>query len=159
MRCKGLLPFLWFDDRAEEAVGFYSSIFEDSKVLTVTRYGEGGPGPAGSVMTMTFELQGREFVALNGGPHFQFNEAVSFFVNCENQEEIDYYWQRLGEGGQYLQCGWLKDKFGVTWQVVPTVLPQLIGDADAAKSRRTVAAMMGMIKLDFAELRRAHGGL
>ncbi|RCW45314.1 putative 3-demethylubiquinone-9 3-methyltransferase (glyoxalase superfamily) [Halopolyspora algeriensis] len=148
-------PCLWFDTQGEEAANFYTGVFPNSRILDVTRYGEAGPGPEGSVMTVTFELDGRRFVALNGGPHFTFTEAVSFQVDCETQEEVDYFWSKLSEGGEEIQCGWLKDRYGLSWQIVPTVLHELIGDPDPEKSRRVVTAMLGMIKLDIAELRRA----
>ena len=125
-----ITPFLWFDGRAEEAAQFYSSIFKNSKIGSVTRYGDAGPGPKGSVMTVSFQLDGQEFLALNGGPEFTFTEAISFVVNCETQEEIDTFWERLSAGGQRIQCGWLKDKFGVSWQVVPTVLGKMLQDKD-----------------------------
>lgn len=149
-------PFLWFNDQAEEAVHFYLSIFDDSRILTKTRYGEVGPGPEGSIMTIEFELQGRPFVALNGGPHFTFNEAVSFVVNCETAEEVDHYWDKLSEGGEKSQCGWLKDKFGVWWQVVPTLLLRLIGDANQDKAQMVMAAMLQMQKLDVVALQTAY---
>lgn len=149
-------PFLWFNDQAEEAVHFYLSIFDDSRILTKTRYGEVGPGPEGSIMTIEFELQGRPFVALNGGPHFTFNEAVSFVVNCETAEEVDHYWDKLSEGGEKSQCGWLKDKFGVSWQVVPTLLLRLIGDANQDKAQMVMAAMLQMQKLDVVALQTAY---
>jgi predicted 3-demethylubiquinone-9 3-methyltransferase (glyoxalase superfamily) len=149
-------PFLWFDNQAEEAMNFYVSIFKNSKVGNVTRYGEAGPGPKGSVMTASFELEGQHFTALNGGPHFKFTEAVSFVVSCETQEEVDELWERLGEGGQTQQCGWLKDKFGLSWQIVPTVLIELINDPDPAKSRRVTEAMLKMTKIDIAQLWQAY---
>jgi predicted 3-demethylubiquinone-9 3-methyltransferase (glyoxalase superfamily) len=159
-----ITPCLWFDDQAEEAVAFYTAIFNNSKTLTVARYGEAGQEthgkPAGSVMTVAFELAGQAFTALNGGPVFTFNEAISFQVNCETQEEVDYYWQKLSAGGdeKAQQCGWLKDKYGVSWQIVPTVLPKLINDADAEKSKRAMEAMLKMKKIDIDELKRAHAG-
>lgn len=151
-----ITPFLWFDDQAEEAVNFYLSIFEDAKVLTQARYGEVGPGPEGSIMTIEFELQGQKLVALNGGPHFTFNEAVSFVVNCETGEELDHYWEKLSEGGEQSHCGWLKDKFGVSWQVVPTLLHRLISDANQEKAQMVMAAMLQMRKLDMAGLQTAY---
>ncbi len=152
-------PFLWFDSQAEEAANFYVSLFKNSKITSVARYGEAGPGPAGSVMTIGFELDGQIFTALNGGPMFQFTEAVSFVINCEDQAEVDAMWDGLiADGGQPSQCGWLKDRFGVSWQVVPTVLHELIGGPDAAKAGRAVAAMMQMTKLDIAKLRAAREG-
>src|ERR1700704_3653391 len=129
-----ITPFLWFDNQAEEAMNFYTSVFKNSKMGSVTRYPEGTPGPVGSVMTATFQLEGQEFIALNGGPVFKFTEAISFSISCETQEEVDEYWAKLSEGGQEGQCGWLKDKFGLSWQVVPTALPKMLGDADPAKS-------------------------
>jgi len=151
-------PFLWFDTQAEEAVNFYISIFEDSRVKTVTRYGDAGPGPAGSVMTISFELAGQEFVALNGGPIYKFTEAVSFVVNCETQEEIDRMWAKLSEGGSDIQCGWLKDKFGLSWQVVPVALFEFLRDPDPVKTQRVMRAMFQMVKLDLATLERAYKG-
>src|ERR1043166_5339377 len=129
-----ITPFLWFDTQAEEAAAFYSSVFPNSKVLKVLRYGEGGPGPAGSAMTVAFQLDGQPFVALNGGPHFKFTEAISFVVNCDNQHEVDSYWRKLSAGGAEVECGWLKDKFGLSWQIVPTVLPELLSHPDPKKS-------------------------
>ena len=129
-----ITPFLWFNDQAEEAMNFYTAIFKNSKISSVSRYGEGGPGPQGSVMTATFELNGQEFMALNGGPLFTFTEAISFFVNCETQAEVDELWEKLTEGGEESQCGWLKDKYGLSWQIVPSVLGELLNDPDAEKS-------------------------
>jgi predicted 3-demethylubiquinone-9 3-methyltransferase (glyoxalase superfamily) len=151
-------PFLWFDDQAEEAMNFYVSVFKNSKVGRITRYGDAGPGPKGSVMTASFELEGQQFTALNGGPHFKFTEAVSFFVNCESQEEVDELWDKLSEGGQIQQCGWLKDKFGLSWQIIPSVLIELMNDPDPQKSRRVTEAMLQMIKIDIAKLRQAYEG-
>ena len=151
-----ITPFLWFDHQAEEAVGFYTSIFKDSKVGTVTRYGEAGPGPKGSVMTMAFELDGQGFVALNGGPQFQFTPAISFVINCDSQEEVDHYWETLSAGGQEIQCGWLRDKYGVSWQVVPTVLIDMLHDKDAARAQRVMKAMLQMKKIDIAPLEEAY---
>ena len=151
-----ITPFLWFDGKAEEAANFYTSIFKNSKMGGIMRYGEGSPGPKGSVMTVTFELDGEEFIALNGGPQFQFSSAISFFVKCESQEEVDHYWEKLSEGGEELQCGWLRDKFGVTWQIVPNALGEMLRDKDAAKSKRAMQAMLQMKKLDIAGLRRAY---
>jgi predicted 3-demethylubiquinone-9 3-methyltransferase (glyoxalase superfamily) len=151
-------PFLWFDNQAEEAVNFYTSVFENSKVGRVMRYGDAGPGPSGSVMTASFEIEGQAFVALNGGPMFRFTEAVSFVVNCETQAEVDHYWDKLVEGGTPQQCGWLKDRFGLSWQVVPAALVDMMGDKDAAKSKRVVEAMMKMVKIDIPTLRRAYDG-
>jgi len=150
-----ITPFLWFDNQAEEAANFYVSIFENSKVLSVTRYGEAGPGPKGTAMTVAFELDGQSLTALNGGPHFNFTEAISFVIHCEAQEEVDHYWDRLTEGGSESQCGWLKDKFGLSWQVVPNVLSELFQDKDPAKSQRVMQAMLQMKKMDIATLKRA----
>ena len=149
-------PFLWFDNQAEEAMNFYVSLFKNSKVLSVSRYGEGGPGPQGTVMTATFQLDGQEFMALNGGPYFKFTEAISLFVNCETQEEVDELWGKLSEGGEISQCGWLKDKYGLSWQIVPTALGQMLGDKDPQKSQNVMQAMLQMTKIDIAALRRAY---
>ncbi len=151
-----ITPFLWFDGETEEAMNFYTSIFKNSKVTDVMRYGESGPGPKGSVMSATFELEGQEFMALNGGPMFQFSPAISFFVKCETQEEIDRFWAKLSEGGEIQQCGWLKDKFGVSWQIIPNVLGKLLQDKDAAKANRVMQAMLKMKKLDIGLLKQAH---
>jgi len=151
-----ITPFLWFDSQAEEAAAFYTSIFPDSKVVKVVRYGEAGPGPAGSAMTVEFQLQGQSFVALNGGPHFKFTEAISFVVNCQTQEEVDAYWEKLSAGGGEVQCGWLKDKFGLCWQIVPTVLLEFLNDPDPEKSGRVMRAMMTMKKLDIRALKQAY---
>jgi predicted 3-demethylubiquinone-9 3-methyltransferase (glyoxalase superfamily) len=151
-----ITPFLWFDNQAEEAMNFYVSIFKNSKVLGVTRYGDAGPGPKGSVMTAAFELDGQKFTALNGGPHFKFTEAVSFVVNCTTQEEVDYFWKKLAQGGQESQCGWLKDKYGLSWQVVPTVLVELLQDKDPKKSQRVMQAMLQMKKIDISKLEQAY---
>jgi predicted 3-demethylubiquinone-9 3-methyltransferase (glyoxalase superfamily) len=151
-----ITPFLWFDNQAEEAMNFYTSIFKNSKIGNVTRYGEGGPGPAGTVMTATFQLDGQEFIALNGGPHFTFSPAISFFVNCETQEEVDELWEKLSEGGETEQCGWLKDKYGVSWQIAPTILGEMLQDKDPEKSKRVTEAMLKMDKLDIKILRQAH---
>lgn len=152
-----ITPFLWFDNNAEEAAHFYTSIFKNSKVGKVARYGDAGPGPKGSVMTITFELEGQDYVALNGGPHFKFTEAVSFVINCESQKEIDYYWEKLlAGGGKEQQCGWLKDKFGLSWQVVPTILEEMVQDKDPKKADRVMKAMLQMIKIDIAALKRAY---
>ena len=153
-----ITPFLWFDNNAEEAMNFYVSVFKNSKVGRVTRYGEAGPGPAGSVMTVEFELDGQEFVGLNGGPHFKFTEAVSFTVRCETQEEIDYYWDKLSAGGQTSRCGWLKDKFGLSWQVEPRILGDLMADKDPEKAKRVMEAMLKMDKIDIEPIRRAYEG-
>ena len=151
-------PFLWFDTQAEEAVKFYTSIFKDSSMGTVTYYSEPGPGPKGSVMTIGFQLEGQQFVALNGGPHFKFTEAISFVVNCETQGEVDHFWEKLSEGGQEVQCGWVKDKFGLSWQIVPTVLPKLFQDKDPERTKRVMQAMLQMKKLDIAALEVAYRG-
>src|SRR5438270_11520576 len=153
-----ITPFLWFDHEAEEAVNFYTSIFEDSRVKILTRYSEAGPGPKGTVMTIAFELVGQDFVALNGGPHFKFTEAISFVVNCDTQEELDKFWQKLSEGGTEIQCGWLKDKYGLSWQIVPTRLPELLQGNDPERSERVMKALFQMKKLDIAALERASRG-
>jgi len=149
---------LWFDGQAEEAVNFYVSIFKNSKVMAVSRYGEVGPGPKGSVMVVGFELDGQAFTALNGGPMFKFTEAISIIVHCETQAEVDDYWEKLSAGGQEGRCAWLKDKFGVSWQIVPTALIELLQDKDATKSARVMRAMIQMTKIDIAGLRRAYEG-
>jgi predicted 3-demethylubiquinone-9 3-methyltransferase (glyoxalase superfamily) len=151
-----ITPFLWFDHQAEEAAGFYASIFPNSKIVKVARYGEGAPRPAGSAMTVEFQLDAQTFVALNGGPHFKFSEAISFVVNCQTQEEVDHYWEKLSAGGAEVQCGWLKDKFGLSWQIVPTALSQLLSGPDSEKSRRVMKALMTMKKLDIAALKQAY---
>lgn len=151
-----ITPFLWFDGNAEEAMKFYTSIFKNSKIRQVHRWGEGGPGPKGTVMSGTFELDGQEFMALNGGPDFTFSEAISFFVKCETQEEVDELWERLSEGGQAQMCGWLKDKFGVTWQIIPTVLEELLHDKDPEKAKRVMEAMLKMKKIDIKLLKEAY---
>jgi predicted 3-demethylubiquinone-9 3-methyltransferase (glyoxalase superfamily) len=153
-----IVPFLWFDDQAEEAVNFYTSIFKNSKIGSMARYGEAGPGVPGSVMTATFELNGQEFMALNGGPEFRFTPAISFFVNCESQEEVDYLWEKLTEGGQPVQCGWVTDRYGISWQIVPTILGKLMSDPDPDRARRVTEAMLKMVKLDIRELQRAYDG-
>jgi len=153
-----ITPFLWFDDRAEEAMNFYTSIFKNSKVGRVTRYGDAGPAPKGSVMSATFQLEGQEFMVLNGGPMFSFTPAVSFFVNCETQEEVDELWEKLSEGGKKERCGWLKDKFGLSWQIIPSILGQLLGDKDPAKSARVMQAMLQMTKIEIEGLKRAARG-
>lgn len=150
-----LTPCLWFDTEGEDAAKFYSSIFPNSRIVETSYYGSAGPRPEGTVMTVEFELAGQRFVALNGGPQFTFNEAVSFQVECENQEEVDEYWSKLSEGGEEGPCGWLKDRFGLSWQIVPTVLPQLLGDPDREKAQRVMAAMMKMGKIEIPELERA----
>jgi len=153
-----ITPFLWFDNNAEDAVKFYVSIFKNSKIGKVARYGKAGPGPEGKVMTVSFELAGQEFIALNGGPRFKFTEAISLVVNCENQKEVDEYWEKLSAGGEKIQCGWLKDKFGLSWQVVPTAMEKMMSDPDPAKSQRVMKAMLQMKKLDIAGLKRAYEG-
>lgn len=150
-----IIPFLWFDGQAEEAMNFYVSIFRNSKITNVNRYPKGAPAPEGSVMTASFELNGLKFVALNGGPMYQFSPAISFVIDCEDQAEVDYYWEKLGAGGKYNQCAWLDDKFGVTWQIVPKQLGQLLSDPDPVKAGRVMQAMMKMQKIDIAELQRA----
>ena len=151
-----ITPFLWFNDNAEEAMNFYTSIFKNSKIGEVTRYGEAGPGPKGTVMTATFQLEGQEFMALNGGPHFSFTPAISLFVDCKTQEEVDELWARLSEGGSTEQCGWLRDKFGLSWQIIPSVLGELLRDKDPEKSKRVMEAMLKMNKIDIAALKRAY---
>jgi predicted 3-demethylubiquinone-9 3-methyltransferase (glyoxalase superfamily) len=156
---KKITPVLWFEHQAEEAMNFYTSVFKNSKVLGVSRFGDAAPGAPGSVMTATFELNGQEFVALNGGPaNFGFTEAISFYVDCETQEEVDYLWEKLTDGGEPGRCGWLKDKYGVSWQIVPSALGKMLGDSDPAKSQRVMQAMLQMDKLDVADLRRAYEG-
>ena len=150
-----ITPSLWFDTQSEEAANFYVSVFKNSTILDVSRYGEAGPRPAGMVMTVTFELDGQEFIALNGGPEFTFTEAVSLQVNCETQEEVDRYWNLLAEGGDEGPCGWLKDKYGLSWQIIPVALTELLNDPDAAKAQRVMAAMLQMKKIDIAALRAA----
>ncbi|HYS54485.1 MAG TPA: VOC family protein [Thermoanaerobaculia bacterium] len=151
-------PFLWFDNQAEEAAKFYTSIFKNSKIKNVSRYGDAGPGPKGQVMVVAFEIAGQEFVALNGGPQFKFTEAVSFVVNCEDQKEVDYYWDKLSAGGQIVECGWLKDKYGLSWQVTPTILNNMLQDKDGAKSQRVMKAMLQMKKIDIPTLQKAYDG-
>ncbi len=151
-----ITPFLWFDGKAEEAMNFYTAIFKNSKVVDIRRYGDAGPGPKGSVMSARFQLDGQEFIALNGGPHFKFSPAISFFVRCETQEEVDELWERLLEGGEPQRCGWLTDKYGLSWQIVPTVLGELLQDKDAEKSSRVMRAMLAMVKLDIGALKEAY---
>lgn len=153
-----ITPFLWFNDNAEEAMNFYISVFKNSKVVSVSRYGDAGPGPKGSVMVGKFEIEGQEFMALNGGPIYKLTPAVSFVVNCETQQEVDDFWDKLTAGGQPIQCGWLTDKYGVSWQIVPTILGTLMADKDPAKSGRVMKAMLQMIKIDVAGLQRAYNG-
>ncbi|MEP6617524.1 MAG: VOC family protein [Ginsengibacter sp.] len=147
-----ITPFLWFDDKAEEAMNFYTSVFQNSKIISVSRYGDAGPGPKGTVMTATFELDGQCFTALNGGPLFKFTEAISFVVNCETQEEIDDKWNKLSAGGEEGQCGWLKDKYGLSWQIVPPELEKLLNDKNAEKSQLVMKAMLQMKKIDIKKL-------
>ena len=151
-----ITPFLWFDGKAEEAMNFYVSIFKNSKVGRVSRYGDAGPGPKGTVMSATFQIEGQDFYALNGGPQFKFTPAISFFVNCETQPEVDDLWEKLSAGGEKKQCGWLQDKYGVSWQIIPTVLGKLLGDKDPEKARRVMQAMMKMNKLDINGLQAAY---
>jgi predicted 3-demethylubiquinone-9 3-methyltransferase (glyoxalase superfamily) len=158
-----ITPFLWFDDQAEEAVKFYTSVFKNSKVGRILRYGEEAASksgrPAGSVLTIEFEIEGQKFVALNGGPQFKFNESVSFVVNCETQEEVDYFWGKLiADGGEESQCGWLKDKFGLSWQVTPTVLIDMLHDKDSEKTERAMKSMLQMQKIDIEKLKAAYRG-
>jgi predicted 3-demethylubiquinone-9 3-methyltransferase (glyoxalase superfamily) len=156
MAVQKITPFLWFDNQAEEAANFYTSIFPNSKVVRVVRCGETGPGPAGSVLTVEFQLEGQTFVALNGGPVYKFSEAISFVVNCQTQDEVDHYWEKLTAGGTEIQCGWLKDKFGLAWQIVPTVFFELLSDPDPKKSQRVMNALMTMIKPDIRALQQAY---
>lgn len=153
-----ITPFLWFDSNAEAAVNHYLSIFENSKIGSILRCGDAGPGPKGSVLTIAFQLEGQEFIALNGGPVFKFNEAISLSVDCKTQTEVDELWEKLSAGGEKGQCGWLKDKFGLSWQVVPSALVEMLQDKDAAKSARVMAAMMHMNKIDIETLKRAFKG-
>jgi predicted 3-demethylubiquinone-9 3-methyltransferase (glyoxalase superfamily) len=153
-----ITPCLWFDSEAEEAAEFYTSIFKNSRTLEVTHFGKGAPRPEGMVMTVSFELDGQQFVALNGGPEFNFNEAISFQVSCETQDEVDEFWSRLSEGGEEGQCGWLKDRYGVSWQIIPTRLPELLADPDTERSERAMRAMLQMTKLDIPTMERAAAG-
>jgi predicted 3-demethylubiquinone-9 3-methyltransferase (glyoxalase superfamily) len=153
-----ITPFLWFDGKAEEAAKFYTSIFPRSKIRHVTRYGDAGPGPKGSVMTVEFQLAGQKFIALNGGPQFRFNESVSFMVHCNTQTEVNRYWKKLTARGKEVACGWLKDKYGLCWQIVPTLFFELVSSKDAAKSQRVMQAMMNMVKFDIAKLKQAYRG-
>ncbi len=151
-----ITTFLWFDANAEEAANHYVSIFKNSKILKVTRYGDGGPGPKGPVMTVNFELEGQEFIALNGGPHFKFTEAISLLVNCDTQREVDELWSKLVAGGEESQCGWLKDKYGLSWQIIPTALFEMMQDRDPGKSKRVMEAMLQMKKIDIGLLEKAY---
>lgn len=151
-----ITPFLWFDNNAEEAAELYVSIFKDSRILSVSRYGEAGPGPAGSAMSVTFELEGQQFMALNGGPQYKFTEAISLFVHCTTQEEVDDLWERLSAGGEEGPCGWLKDRYGLSWQIVPSVLGEWLGDEDAERAKRVMQAMLQMKKLDIQRLKQAY---
>jgi predicted 3-demethylubiquinone-9 3-methyltransferase (glyoxalase superfamily) len=154
-----ITPNLWFDTEAEEAAGFYTSVFDNSRIVSVTHYPEDAPRPAGMVMTVEFELDGQRFVGINGGPQFKFDEAVSFQIDCETQDEIDSYWERLSDGGSEGPCGWLKDRYGLSWQVVPTGMEELFADPDPTRAQRAMAAMLKMGKIDIAELRRAADGV
>jgi predicted 3-demethylubiquinone-9 3-methyltransferase (glyoxalase superfamily) len=158
MATDGFTTCLWFDGQAEEAASYYSGIFKDSKIGRVGRYTEAGPGPAGTVLAVEFELNGQKFVALNGGPQFTFNESISFQISCSDQDEVDYYWSKLSAGGEEVACGWLKDKYGVSWQVIPSGLIDMIGDSDPEKAKRTTEAMLSMTKLDIAALEQAYAG-
>jgi predicted 3-demethylubiquinone-9 3-methyltransferase (glyoxalase superfamily) len=152
-----ITPYLWFDNNAEEAINFYTSLFKNSKIIEMSRYPEGVPGQSGQVMTATFELEGQQFMALNGGPQFKFNESVSFLVDCDSQEEVDHFWNKLTEnGGEEQPCGWLKDKFGLSWQIIPRILGELMTDPDPAKSQRVMQAMLQMKKIDIAALKAAY---
>jgi predicted 3-demethylubiquinone-9 3-methyltransferase (glyoxalase superfamily) len=151
-----ITPFLWFDGQAEEAMNFYISIFKNSKIINVSRYGEAGPGPKGTVMSATFQLEGQQFMALNGGPHFTFTPAISLFVNCEAQEEVDELWKKLSAGGSEERCGWLKDKFGLSWQIIPAALGKLLGDKDPEKAKRVMMAMLKMNKIEVKKLQEAY---
>ena len=151
-----ITPFLWFENQAEEAANFYVSIFKNSKIVNIARYGEAGPGAAGTVMTVTFQLEGQEFIALNGGPQFKFTEALSFSVDCKTQEEVDELWEKLSAGGEEGPCGWLKDKYGLSWQINPTVLGEMLSDPDPEKSQRAMKAMLQMKKIDIETLKRAY---
>jgi predicted 3-demethylubiquinone-9 3-methyltransferase (glyoxalase superfamily) len=151
-----ILPFLWFDNQAEEAARFYTSIFKGSEIGSISRYGDEGPGPAGTAMTVTFRLDGQEFMALNGGPEFKFTEAISFLVNCETQEEVDELWEKLSAGGEEGQCGWLKDRYGLSWQIVPTALGEMLQDRDPERAKRVMSAMLQMNKIDIRTLKQAY---
>jgi len=149
-------PFLWFDGKAEEAANFYVSVFKESKLVNVARYGDAGPGPKGTAMSATFDLAGQRFIALNGGPQFKFSEAISFLINCETQQEVDELWEKLSAGGEKSRCGWLKDKYGLSWQIIPTVLGEMLQDKDPKKSQRVMQAMLQMTKIDIARLKQAY---
>ena len=151
-----ITPFLWFDNNAEEAMNFYIAIFKNSRVLKIARFTEGAPGPKGAVMMASFSLDGQEFIALNGGPTFAFSPAISFVVNCETQDEVDRFWERLSEGGEQIQCGWLKDKFGVSWQIVPIILGEMLSGSDEIRAQRVMSAMLQMKKIEIAALRKAY---
>lgn len=151
-----ITTFLWFDNNAEDAIDLYTSVFRNAKIVNLARYGDAGPGPKGSLMTASFELDGQQFIALNGGPLYKFTEAISLVINCETQEEVDHYWEKLSAGGQQSQCGWLKDRFGLSWQVVPTALAELMADKDPRKSANVMRAMLQMKKLDIGKLREAY---
>jgi predicted 3-demethylubiquinone-9 3-methyltransferase (glyoxalase superfamily) len=151
-----IMPFLWFDGQAEKAARFYTSIFENSKIQSITRYGDAGPGKKGTVMSAAFQIEGQNFIAINGGPQFRFSPAVSFLVSCETQQEVNKLWEKLSEGGEKQRCGWLKDKFGLSWQIVPSLLGEMLRDKDAEKSRRVMEAMLQMDKIDLAILQRAY---
>lgn len=153
-----VIPFLWFNDNAEEAMNFYTTIFKDATIENVTRYGKGVPGKEGTVITGIFQIEGQKFYVLNGGPQYQFTEAISLFVNCTTQEEVDELWEKLSEGGSKSQCGWLKDKFGLSWQIIPTILGKLMGDKDPVKAGRVMQAMMQMTKIDIQKLQEAYDG-
>lgn len=153
-----ITTYLWFDNQAHEAAEFYTSVFKNSKIVEVSHYGEGAPLPAGTVLTVTFELDGQRFIALNGGPEFTFNEAISLYVECEDQADVDYYWNKLVDGGEPSMCGWLKDRYGLSWQIIPKDLPKLLTDPDPAKAQRAMQAMLTMNKIDLDELRKAHRG-
>jgi predicted 3-demethylubiquinone-9 3-methyltransferase (glyoxalase superfamily) len=154
-----ITPFLWFDDQAEEAVEFYLSVFPNSRILDIARHGDAGPGPPGSVMTIRFELDGHEFVALNGGPaHYDFDESISFVIDCASEDEVDHFWEALTDGGEEIACGWLKDRYGLRWQVVPSELPSLLGDPDPARASRAMQAMLTMKKLDMTAMKAAADG-
>lgn len=158
MALQKITPFLWFNHQAEEAATFYTSVFPNSKIVKVTRYGEGGPVPVGTALTVEFQLEGMNFVALNGGPLYQFTEAISFVINCQTQEEVDGYWEKLSAGAMHVQCGWVKDKFGLSWQVVPTILAKLLSDPSPVKVGRVMSAMRTMQKLDIRALEQAAQG-